>query len=203
MKIKIAYFACLISGLFIVNLYIYWLSTKIVPFSIELPICLRKNFNFSVSHLYPGKHAVGIFFTDKGDDPVKNIKGIFTFKCKIIEMSSNKTVYSRQFDIKNMDVSGLAIKYIPNADVGYFLFPISANDTENFFSPKYYSDYSVQIEIIEITDNFYKYNPLIGLYCTDIDQGYFGGEYIVYNILYMLFIGIIIACLYLYKKIIN
>lgn len=188
MKMNIVLIIIFLVGLISINLYINWLSTKIVPFSTSLPLCSReKVLQFSVKNFYSGKHAVGIFLKDKPDKKINNIRKSLRFRCIIFDENKKTTVFDREFDIDKMGPSGWGTKYIPGVDVGFFNSPSSDADIKYVFFSKYFVKYNVNIEILDSSQNLCDYNPTLGFFCTDIDQGYFGFEYIIYNSLYIIF----------------
>jgi hypothetical protein len=90
MKLKKAFpISIFLLGLLIINSYIFWLSTQIVPFHTPLPFCSSSEFTFSANHLSSDMHTVGVFFKDNPEKPIREIQKNLRFQCKIYETKSN------------------------------------------------------------------------------------------------------------------
>jgi hypothetical protein len=151
-----------------------------------------------MKRLYPGSHSVGIYFIDNEKMPINNHEIQLRFKCTIY--SGGSIIFDKEFDVHEMERSGLGVKYIPGVNIGFFHFPVTTEDDSYIFHPKFFNKYLMNIEIIESSNNLCELNPVIGIFCPDIDQGYFGGEYILYNFMYVLLSIFMIIILFFIKK---
>lgn len=202
MKIKLIILFIIILGFIAINKYINWLETKIVPFSAQIAVDKPNTYNFNLNNFYNGKHSLSIFFKeyDELKRSIRDIKKQLIIRCAIFQNSTGGKIFDNIYDINKLRITGWGASRIDGVDVDYSYYPeiVFKNDKPEFknpsddekyiFHPVRFKNYKLQIQIINPDPGLSGFNPTIGFFCSDLDMGYFGIEYLIYNGIYIIFI---------------
>jgi hypothetical protein len=184
------YLSIIIIGLLIINAYIFWLGTKIVPFARSIP---RNNdlLSYTIDKLHSGRHIIILYFSsaDNSAAPIESVRKDISFSVTIKDVTSDSIVFKNDYFLANMQRTQDGVKYVENMNIGY-KYGTTEQTADNYsFRPSLFKKYIMETKISNPDNALYNFNPTIGLFCQDIDDGYFGVQYLVYNAVFILLIA--------------
>jgi hypothetical protein len=206
----------IILGFIALNLYIKWLESKIVPFFHQISLIENKQYFHELKYLFNGRYEINFYFKEKDNagNYFRDIDKYFKLLCTIYDNKKN-IVFSREYNSNTMEITVWGVRYIDNVDLNLSEeVEVVYDDNEpkyknpikykrRYFNPKYFERYLLEIKILHGNDSLARFNPTIGLFCPDLDDGYFGIQYIVYNLFYVILIIAIFIAYFILRFIIR